>query len=94
MFCNVLLAAIQLFDPYRGSESFQCFCEPFDAPASAFRSHYMLRRPSDDAQRKGFVDLPRSLQALPVVVALSTQTGFVKQFMAAGLLTFPTELSG
>lgn len=92
MFCNVLLAAIQIFDPYCGSESFQCSCEPFNAPASAFRSQYMRSRPSDDAQRKGQVDLPRSLQALPGAVALSTQNGFVKQFMAAGLLTIPTEL--
>ena len=55
MFCNVFLAAIQIFDPYRGSESFQGSCESFDAPASAFRSQYMLHRPSDDTQRKGLV---------------------------------------
>ena len=65
MFCTVLLAAIQIFDPYSGSESFQCSCEPFDAPAPAFHSQYMLRRPSDDAQRKGLIELPRTSQALP-----------------------------
>jgi len=43
---------------------------------------------------RAWLDLPRSLQALPEVVALSTQSGFVKQCMAVGLLTFPTELSG
>jgi hypothetical protein len=93
MFCSVFLAVIQICDPYRGSESFQCSYELFGAPASANLGQHMLRRPSGDAQRKGLMDLPRSLQALPGNRSNIDSNGSMKQFVAVDLPAFTTEIA-
>ncbi len=57
----------------------------FNAPDGAFLGQYMPHMPSEDAQRKGLVDLPRRLQALSGNRSDLNSNGSVNQFLAGDL---------